>query len=291
MQKAEPVFIIGNPRAGTTLLRLMLTCHPRIHIPPECGFAVWLRHGFGGWQTGDCDGRLDEFLEALAGSRKFETWQLSKGEVRTFLAARSPSSYGELVAAVYACHAAAHGKDGCRWGDKNNFHLDHILEIKALFPEVRFVHIVRDPRDIVCSYRELNRRRIDSPYQPKLADEVGEIAAQWRRNIRIIRKAFELFHWQGVYEIRFDDLVREPEDSLRSACRFLDEEFDPAMLAYHEANRSSLLEPREFLLWKEKTLEPPRADRIERFRKELNDREIETVMRAAGREMDLYDYA
>jgi len=291
MQKTEPVFIIGNPRAGTTLLRLMLTCHPCIHIPPECGFAVWLRHRFGNWRAADSDARLDSFLEALAGSRKFETWNLPKDKVRACIAARNPSSYSELVGAVYTCHAAAQGKPGCRWGDKNNFHLNHILEIKALFPEARFVHIVRDPRDIACSYRELNRRRIDSPYQPKLADDVADIAAQWGRNIRIIRRSFESFQWCGVLEIGFEKLVLEAVRALKNVCGFLNEEYDPAMLGYHEVNQRCSLEPKEFLLWKERTLEPPRADRIGRFRQELSEREIRAVLREAGAEMALYNYS
>jgi hypothetical protein len=211
--------------------------------------------------------------------------------VRACIAARNPSSYSELVGAVYACHAAAHGKPNCRWGDKNNFHLNHILEIKALVPEVLFVHIVRDPRDIACSYRELNRRLIDSPYQPKLADDVAEIAAQWGRNIRITRRSFESFQWRGVLDISFEELVLESEKALRSVCRFLNEEYDPAMLAYHEVNQRCSLEPKEFLLWKERTLEPPRADRIGRFRHELSEQEIRTVLQEAGAEMALYNYS
>ena len=290
MQTTEPVFIIGNPRAGTTLLRLMLTRHSRIHIPPECGFAVWLQGTFGDWNGTDCENRLDAFLADLAASRKFETWELPAATLRAFLSDRRPAGYSDLVSAVYDYHAAAHGKAGCRWGDKNNFHLHHIPDIRALFPDVRFIHIARDPRDVACSYRELNRRQMHSPYQPNLPDDISEIATQWAQNIRTIRNAFDGFQWEHVFEIRFDDLVRQSEKTLSAACQFLGEDFEPAMLRYYESNRRRSLEPKEFLLWKEKTLEPPRIDRAERYRKELTDDEIRAVSGMAGEEMRLYGY-
>lgn len=48
----EPVFIIGSPRSGTTLLRLMMNSHPRIVVPPECGFAVWWYEKYQHWKGG-----------------------------------------------------------------------------------------------------------------------------------------------------------------------------------------------------------------------------------------------
>lgn len=49
MPHSTPIFILGNPRSGTTLLQLMLACHPRLAVPPECGFALWLYDRYGDW--------------------------------------------------------------------------------------------------------------------------------------------------------------------------------------------------------------------------------------------------
>ncbi|MDE2234040.1 MAG: sulfotransferase, partial [Gammaproteobacteria bacterium] len=49
VQSPEPFFVIGSPRSGTTLLRLILTSHPQIVVPPECGFVTWLYPTFGEW--------------------------------------------------------------------------------------------------------------------------------------------------------------------------------------------------------------------------------------------------
>ena len=51
--KSVPFFILGNPRSGTTLLRLMLNNHPSVAVPMECGFAVWLHDSYKGIRTFD----------------------------------------------------------------------------------------------------------------------------------------------------------------------------------------------------------------------------------------------
>ncbi len=76
-QEIPPFFIIGNPRSGTTLLRLMLNNHPLISVPPECGFAVWL------YEKYKAENFLDKsivrnFIADVVKSRKFETWGIDK---------------------------------------------------------------------------------------------------------------------------------------------------------------------------------------------------------------------
>lgn len=286
-----PIFIIGNPRSGTTLLRLMLTCHENIVIPPECGFAVWWHEKYKDWGESRVDDfTLSEFISDLMRSKKIETWNVNEGDLSVFLRQRSPPSYSELVSSIYEWYGSSRGRIFKRWGDKNNFHIHQIPTIKSIFPNAWFVHIVRDGRDVACSYKEVNMRQIDSPYAPSLPNEIADIAEQWKTNIEVATESFTRIEWEDVCELRFEDLVLDTERSLRKLCRLLDEEYDPSMLNYHQINRDYELEPEEFLQWKEKTLEEPTRDVVGRYIRGLTDQEISTFEKIAGDGLRRYGY-
>ena len=123
----EPFFIIGNPRSGTTLLRLMLTCHPNIVVPPECGFAVWWYPKYDNLKNWINDETLiQQFLDDLMISKKIESWQINFPELFKYLITSKPQSYGDIVSSVYEWYGLNQGKNISIWGDKNNFHIRYI---------------------------------------------------------------------------------------------------------------------------------------------------------------------
>ncbi len=285
-----PVFIIGNPRSGTTLLRLMMTCHRHIVVPPECGFALWLRPKYQDWRQRDTESRLSSFVADLMRCKKIETWRLNAEDLAEYLRARRPGYYADLASAVYEFYASGVSESCRRWGDKNNYYLDHIAEIKQLYPHAFFLHIVKDGRSVACSYRRLKTMAMDSRYAPKLPSQLEEIAAHWKANIETIRHAFDGFAWRGVHEVRFEDLVSEPEDSLREVCHRLGEIYDPGMLDYHRVNGEQQLEPRELMPWKAKTLLPPLASEAFRYQQELTASECRNFERIASPMLKQYGY-
>lgn len=282
-----PVFIIGNPRSGTTLLRLMITCHPRITIPPEAGFLVdcMAGHGtFGGEASG-----LERFVGDLFASPKFEHWKLSRPALERHLRdVVKPGNYAELAAGVYECYASVHQGGKPRWGDKNNFYLSHIATIASLFPGAVFLHIVRDGRDVACSYRSL--AAVQGKYAPRLPGDLFGAIYDWNRNLGRIRRAFDRIGWDRVCELRYEDLVHDPEGVLRRVCSFLGEDFAPGMLAYDRENRDRELEPREFDAWKKRNREGIDASAIGRWKSELSARDAALAQRAAGKMLRRYHY-
>jgi len=270
----SPIFIIGNPRSGTTLLRLMLTCHRNIVIPPECGFAVWWYQKYRNWNSESAKQNLDAFLDDLFGSKKIETWNLNRELLRETLSEKEPESYSDLVSLIYEKFAMQQKETFKRWGDKNNYYLNHIETIFELFSDVQFIHIVRDGRDIACSYKKLAVSKFDSKYAPQLPTEISEIAREWINNLKKIRKSFQTIGWDKVIEIRYEDLVTESEKTLRNICSFLNEEYDPSMSDFYLLNMEKELEPRELMQWKGKTLEKPTRSEVEKYQIELTLPEI-----------------
>ena len=287
----SPLFIIGNPRSGTTLLRLMVASHPAIVVPPECGFAIWWREKYGAWTAADnAKDHVRGFINDLAQSKKIETWKLDYAYLAKEILAKQPGNYATLVSLVYETYAQAYKPAFERWGDKNNFHVRHVADLHALFPDAQFVHIVRDGRDVACSYRQLSQAKMTSAYAPKLPVDIAAIAGEWKANLEAVRADFAKLPAHLRKELRYEDLVRQPEDTLRKLCGFLGEPYEPQMLEYHVLNRRDSLEPGEFLQWKAKTLAAPDASALGKFQTELSSADIDLFVRVACEMLRAYHY-
>jgi hypothetical protein len=276
--RENPIFILGNPRSGTTLLRLMLTSHPDICIPPECGFLQWLHSDFGSWQLQDSkDSRqIEQFVSALFETKKFETWELHPTKIGAAIRIHQPKSYPELVALIYKTYANTKNKNGTIWGDKNNYYIKHLPLLLNLFPEAFIIHIVRDVRDVICSYIELGERNLRSQYSPKLTSEPIQIAKEWIENNLAVTKNLRLSD-KNLHVVRYEDLVANPELSLNKACNFLNISYTSTMLDYSKLVTSENLEPAEFLEWKEKVAQNIDDSRVGRYKKELKLETINSV--------------
>lgn len=290
--KSDPIFIIGNPRSGTSLFRLMLTNHKDIIIPPECGFITWWFNKYKKWNI-ECnnDQQAGRFIDDLFTSRKFETWGLRKEQVKRIILKYQPNSYAELVKTIYSSFAIARNKTPPFWGDKNNYYIREVDKLIHIFPEAFFILLIRDGRDVASSYRALNKRKIYSLYAPKLPDNIEAIAQEWLNNNQSAIKALGNVKPDKKLFIRYEDLVNEPEVILTSTSSFLNLEYDPSMLKYYVKNKLNELEPREFLQWKYNTLKAPLLTQIGRYKHELKENEIIAFNKVAGEMLKKFSYS
>jgi hypothetical protein len=209
-------FVVGVPRSGTTLLRLQLDSHPQLAIGPETGWGFVA--GLPAVDGHDPDTLLDAVIA-------LDTWpdlRLDRDDARRALERARPWSAGAGLRELYRALAAGEGK--ARWGDKTPLHLGCMPVLAAALPEARFIHIIRDGRDVAASVRGL-------PFAPG-DGSIEAIAADWRDRIAQARRdAAGLEH---AREVHYERLVREPEPVLRELCDFLELPFDRAMLRAHE---------------------------------------------------------
>ena len=283
-----PIFILGNPRSGTTLLRLMLNNHKNIVVPPECGFAIWLYEKYKNRPCTDLS--IQSFVKDLSNTRKIETWNLDFNKLSEKLLSEKPNSYSDMVARVYEFYGWSSKKSFLRWGDKNNFYIQSIPIIKKMFPSALLVHIIRDGRDVACSYKKLNKSNIESRYAPHLPDQINDIASEWTANIVKIRSSFDEVGWEDVYEIRYEDLTAEPVFELKKLCYFLDEPYDEEMELYFLKNQTEQQEPVEFLQWKAKTVEKPTTSEVGKYKIELTESEIGAFENIGAPLLKIYKY-
>jgi hypothetical protein len=220
---SAPFFIVGSARSGTTLLRLMLNAHPEVAVPSESRFVVEF------WEGRD-EVDVDRFLKKLAAYHLFAHWQVPIDAVRTEIGDVASCRYSDAVAAAYRAFARAHGKS--RWGDKTPRYVEHIPFLAGLFPGARFVHMMRDGRNVALSYANV-------PFGPKT---VARAARLWARRVEVgIRDGRALP--QGHYlELTYERLIADSESEIGSLCSFLDLKFDPGMLDHTERARDVILD-------------------------------------------------
>lgn len=283
-----PLFIIGNPRSGTSILRLMLTSHPEIIISPESHFFLWLEEKYG---KGISTENFDNFLNDLYGSTKFETWEIPKERIKEKFKETKEYSYAEIVQHIYLTYGKLHGKSELKiWGDKNKLWKEKIPRIDHYFPEAKFIHIVRDGRDVACSFRSLQKLPKDLEYVPNLPSEIKAIAERWSVNLEWISGFFEEINENRSLVIKYEDLIVNTIPILEQICDFLDLRFSHEMLNYREQNAIHGYEPDKLMHWKGKLTQPLDTSNIGKYKNLLTEHEIKSFTDIAFKELKKFNY-
>jgi hypothetical protein len=218
---APPVFpfLVGCNRSGTTMLRGMFDSHPDVAVPPESYFVVpALRRSASYERPEGLDvATLVADLRANASFRR--NWQLPP-EALAALRRDPPADTAAALTALYAAYAREHGKT--RYADKTPQHVLHVELLAASFPRARVVHLVRDGRNVVPSLLEV-------PHGPR---RYVDGVVYWRTRVLAGRQAGERLGPGRYREVRYEDLVADPERHLRQLCEFLELAYSPAMLGF-----------------------------------------------------------
>src|SRR4051812_10983979 len=223
--------IVGSPRSGTTLLRFMLDSHPELAIPPETGFL-----SLGLKIKGTGNKLRDEFFRVVVnypkGNPSWPDFEIPEPEFRAALMQIEPFTIADGFREFYKMYAARFGK--ARWGDKTPHYCFELDTIRRALPEARFVHIIRDGRDVALSLREMW-------FSPGWRIEAQ--ASSWLKCVSAARRAGR--RQPDYLEVRYEDLILNPRETLRRVCTHIDLAFDEEMLCYYRRTPARLLEHKE----------------------------------------------
>jgi hypothetical protein len=224
---APPLFVVGCGRSGSTLLRLMLDAHPDLAVPGESHFIPELRRRFPDPVAGD------DLTAALLRTPHFRHWNVAESGVWERVRALEAPTFAEVVEAAFLANADEHGAR--RWGDKTPAYVRSIPLLHALWPDARFVHLIRDGRDVALSYLSLH-------WGP---DTVWAAARKWRRDVGAGIREGQPLGTSRYLEVRYEDLVADPEETLRTICALAGLPFDERMLDPAARRRHPTLAPTE----------------------------------------------
>ncbi len=271
----SPFFIIGSSRSGTTLLRLILCGHSRIHIPPETWFILPLV------QELPLDAPLspEEVREAVKIITSHFRWQdmgMHADELVNRALRLVQPHLSDIIGLVYHHQLANVGKK--RFGDKTPLYVKIVPQLMVLYPEARFIHLIRDGRDVAISF-------IDAKFEGRCYDDDRfEWIDAIRRQFRYRMCSFN----DRILEVRYEELVRNSEATVRGICEFLGENFEPSMLEFRE--RRSMVPERGHHL--HKALEKPIAlDAIGVWRQRLSWPECFAMEACIYKELENLGYA
>jgi hypothetical protein len=262
-----PIFIVGAPRSGTTLLRNMLNRHPAIAICRETDFQRLVyarRRAFG--NIGDLQNRQRLVREYL-GTPRVQRLRLNLPELEKTLL-REGTSYEGLFAALLRFYAQAHGKRRC--GEKTPRHALFTETLCQWYPGARIIHLLRDPRDVVASLLRM-------PWADR--NVVGNARLWLRSNLAAGRSR----HRPQYLMVRYEELVTSPEQEVSRVCGFVGEEFCAAMLV-------SDRDPRGEQPWYRRAEERVTTERIGKWREQLTSKEAALVEWFVGRHMQTFGY-
>lgn len=271
--ESAPFFLVGAQRSGTTMLRLMLNRHSRLCVPFE---SVFIPEFFQ---------RLPEFGDLTSGHNIARLLDeivrhpfVQKGRLVSdpdAVLAHNPQSYAALVGAIFSQLARDRGKP--RWGDKTPSYVLDMDVLWHLFPGCKFVHLVRDGRDVAASLRTLSwgsRNLIKS-------------ARDWRWKVTLGRKMGEMI--PGHYmEVRYEDLVLESAETLASICAFLGEEFEAAMLDFYESAVTEM--PAESMRWHRSSVSAPDSGKVQTWRNTMTLSDQIVFEQVAGDTLAMFGY-
>ena len=257
------MIVLGVRRSGTTLLRVMLDRNPELAVPDESYFVPQLarRH------RTPVDPAA--FLDDLRRLPTLVDWGLSPASVQARL--RPGMTTDDAIAAVFAAYAAERGK--ARWGDKTPLYMQHLDLLERLFPDARFVHLIRDGRDAALSFLSVPAGLMTEGWgHPR--DAAG-FACQWATEVASARELGARVGGQRYRELRYEALVADPEGELRTVCSFAGLEYDPAMLDYVGQTDSARKAHQQRLN------EPPRQN-VREWRTEMSESDRHAFEEVAG---------
>lgn len=228
-RRYQPFFVIGAARSGTTLLRRILTAHSRLHVPPETFVLGEVVRCFPRWSRSlDWSELVSLVLSRFEFHPEFHTFDIRLGPLARKLATLPPAdrNLAHLLDEFYRFHAQETGQSMERWGDKTPLNtledgtLERLLEV---FPDARFIHLVRDGCDVVYSHLSGGFMR-----------DLDEAARRW---VQMVEGAgdFAARHPEQSIEVRYESLVSDPQAVVTELCEFLGIEPEPAMLASENA--------------------------------------------------------
>lgn len=254
---------------------MILASHSRLAIPPETYF-------------------LDPLLKRLPASRPLSTEETTRAVAIITGHGRWPDmgidttafAYAaaalhrpllhDIVEIVYRTHLTREGKS--RWGDKTPAYIRIVPQLVGLYPGARFIHLVRDGRDVAKSFQSVGW------YGPLLNRNMDE----WLEAVRLAARWQQTDVAERMLTVRYEDLVRDTEPTARRICDFLGEDFEPAMLGWQD--NVERLVPRRELPIHAKLQRKPNLDDIERWRREMSFFELMVAEAFIGTELAATGY-
>jgi hypothetical protein len=252
----EPIFIVGAPRSGTTLLSALLSSHSKIACGPETQF-------FNKLSSQELDRAIRDnnwpkiaikliMSLTLSEQKVYELFKVSEKEIEEYLKDQEPS-VSAMLKSLTLLHAKKENK--LRWAEKTPNHLLHLQQIREFFPQAPIIRIIRDPRDSANSMTKL-------PWASDLPLANAYLWNDWYQSSQFFFKIDT-----NTLTIRYEDLVMNPQNILKSITDFIGEAYEETML---DTSKSGKTVSSKNETWKSDVSKPLDSSKLYQWKKSLS---------------------
>ena len=219
---SPPLFILSSGRSGSTLLRKILVRTEKVAIPPESYSLIpaltftYIRFNHLSWEK-----LIDKLLSVVHRSKILESWKTSLQEddivyLKRYLEDKSLSG---IIKYLYELHGQKYYSQTKLWGDKTPMLVYYIEELQRVFPDAKYIYMIRDGRDVVSSF-----------LTHQLFFNIGKLSKRWLYSLKVLDKLKKRLNPEQILIVKYEDLVQDPERVVQQVCLFLKLEYNPAFL-------------------------------------------------------------
>jgi len=253
----NPVIIGGCARSGTTLIRVMLDSHPNIYCGPESGLLYF------------------RTLTSKRIRRLSQVFEIEEEDIKSLV--RKSDSFRRFIEDFFTALRERAGKP--RWADKTPQNVLHIERIFQIFPKSRFIHMIRDGRDVSCSLRTFPRFKIVDGERVELntRNPLDTCVKRWVHDVS------EGMKWRDdsqYREVRYESLVDESEEAAQGVLKFLDEPWDENVTQFYKVQSESREDTK--IVQNPGATQPIYSTAYGRWRREFSEEDKELFKSLAG---------
>jgi hypothetical protein len=226
------LFIVGCPRSGTTLLRRVLDAHPSIAITKE---THWVPAIFTDKEGLSPDGFVTpELIPKLLANPRFLRLGIPPQALMKLTESPEPIHYAKFVTDTFDLYGTLRNKPFV--GDKTPGYVRQLSLLHNLWPTARFVHLIRDGRDVCLSAMDWKDKvqGFARRFPTWSEDPISTTALWWKWHVELGRQAGRSLGPKLYYEVRYESLVNNPSQECMALCWFLSVPYSDSLIRFHE---------------------------------------------------------
>ena len=284
IKNSAPLFIVGCPRSGTTLLLRLIRDYLDMGFGRDNGRFVRYRNLLEHYGALEQDENLTRLLRGIFADgdfrKRFKGFSLEPEQVMTALEERT---FSDLIRLIYAAFALAQGKS--RWGGKTPRYVFHIAELSEMFPDAKFIHIVRDGRDVALSLFGMPWGAPRNCYM---------VAKYWQERVSAAQASGADLGAEKYLEIKYERLLTDPVSVFQKIVDFGSFEVDrDQVLGRFGEDMPAILKKDNLDKWKTRltptqimVFEQTAGAKLEELGYEVQNRHL--IGRPIGRDREVY---
>jgi len=252
----QQLFIGGCSRSGTTLLGAMIGAHSNCICSPESHFKIDVMRALARRTTEPKPAALVSLIQR---HWRFKIWELDLEPVSAL--SNNNASFDQILHWIVAQYAQQQGKPNAQiWVDHTPENISYTQSLLDIFPQARFIHLVRDGRAVAASILPLD-------WGP---NSIIKASRWWMRMTSFGLAVEKTLGPEFVLRVKYEDLVLEPETTMQTISQFLGADYEPAMLQATGFNPPSYTTRQHKLVGGK-----PDAAVVNRWEQKLTARQIE----------------